>query len=129
MIALEVTSPGPGGLEGFFNRVGLFRKKSEAKAEARVRKQTEAVYVKSQGLVPIDTGALWISGSREVTGSGFKAVGEVKYTDWKAVIVHERLDQRHAAPRQSRYLAEAVEYVKGKAPENVSLSFDAPEGV
>lgn len=77
-----------------------------------IRFALEPIYDESQRLVPVDTGDLKRSGFVGVRTRtrahtvvlGYGIYGRPHY----AAMVHERLDFRHAAPTQAKYLEQAI---------------------
>jgi len=72
----------------------------------------EPIYDQSQIFVPVDTGKLKESGFIRTSSRRDGAAGVVGYgaagNPFYAVYVHERLDLKHDAPTQAKYLEEAV---------------------
>lgn len=68
---------------------------------------------KSRELVPVETGALRVSGRVVSSGAGFAARSYVSYDTPYAVYVHEDLTKYHEPPTQARFLADAVKKVRG----------------
>lgn len=77
-----------------------------------VRFGLEPIYDESQILVPVDKGVLKASGfieTRSGTVHHTTVIGYGKYGNpHYAAMVHERLDLRHEAPTQAKYLEQAI---------------------
>lgn len=75
----------------------------------------DLIFDESQRLVPVDTQALMLSGTKVVEGQGFTTVGWIEYGGADAPyawIVHEDLLATHEPPTQARYLSDASQMHK-----------------
>lgn len=111
---------GPEGISGIMRRVYTVRGEIAANMERGLIKAGQFLKMKSQEVVPVDTGALKASAFVKKIGSGFKTQVEVGY-DVKAIrsgqlvsyaiYVHERLDQYHKPGTYARFLSRpSIEY-------------------
>jgi len=71
------------------------------------------IFNKSQRYVPVDTGALKISGEMKVEQKGEKVIGTIGYgaggDPFYAAYVHEMTELKHDPPTRSKFLQAAVE--------------------
>lgn len=85
----------------------------------------EPIYDESQRLVPVDTGRLKRSGftaARKRAGGATAQIGYARFgRPFYAAFVHERIDIRHAAPTQAKFLETAVMTKLGDFRRRVEL--------
>lgn len=85
----------------------------------------EPIYDESQRLVPVDTGRLKRSGFTEARKRAGGATAQIGYArfgrPFYAAFVHERIDIRHAAPTQAKFLETAVMTKLGDFRRRVEL--------
>ena len=65
----------------------------------------QKIYMVSQTLVPVDTGALKKSGKIRINSDG---TYRVEYNTPYAMFVHEIIENRHETPTQAKYLEDAA---------------------
>lgn len=64
---------------------------------------------RSREIVPYDTGYLHSTGYTSINGRGFFATGEVGYSAYYAMIVHEKVWANFKNGKQAKYLESTIE--------------------
>lgn len=104
------------GVQKTLRALGAARKQDAINIAIGLQKCGEILLRKSQELVPVLTGKLRASGKVTTTGSGFGAETVVSYGGPDipyTIFVHENLVAYHTPPTKARFLADAVNMVKG----------------
>lgn len=113
-------------IERVLRSVGKAKTDGAIKIREGLEKCAGVVYRKSQGYVPVDTGALKASGRVEVSGQGNGARASVVYggpTAHYALYVHEDLTKHHKAPTCAQYLTRALRETRGTCANILKREF------
>lgn len=101
------------GVERVLRASGKARSKFAKNIADTLKKGAEIILKESQKYVPVDTGALKLTGRVETRGVGLNAESHVIYDTAYAIFVHENVFMRHDPPTRSKFLTYAVNKMRG----------------
>lgn len=114
------------GIERVLRAIGKAKADGAIKIRDGLEKCAWVIYRKSQGYVPVETGALKESGLVEVSGQGNGARASVVYGGPGApyaVFVHEDLTKHHKPPTCAQFLTRALRETRGTCANILKREF------
>lgn len=113
------------GVGKVLRATGAAKSKDAANIADALGRAAQAIYKRSQTLVPVEFGPLKASGRVEVEGRGFGTRAYVLYGNelaYYAVYVHEDLTKAHASPTCAKFVTKALQQTRGVVSRIVQRS-------